>query len=110
MDEEVYLRARSADLNLCRTEGIDATLEQYQLDALVFPNDAGSTIAARAGYPSIAVPLGFTQAAPIRPAPIEPVGVMFTGTAFSEPPLVRIAHAFELATCGRVSPPVCAPH
>ena len=106
MDEAAYLEARALDLRLCRTEGIDATLERHRLDALVFPNDAGSSIAARAGYPSIAVPLGFVQAAEGSPAPIEPEGVMFTGTAFSEPTLVRIAHAFELATRGRVSPPL----
>ena len=110
MHEAAYLNARAEDLRLCRTEGIDATLDRYGLDALVFPHGAGSSIAARAGYPSVAVPLGFVPAAgggpaPTGPrAPIEPRGVMFTGTAFSEPVLVRIAHAFELRTRGRVSP------
>ena len=105
MDEAEYLNARAEDLRLCRTEGIDATLERDRLDALVFPNGSGSSVAARAGYPSVAVPLGFVPAAPGSAAPIEPRGVMFTGTAFSEPTLVRIAHAFELLTRGRVSPP-----
>ena len=105
MAEAVYLNARAEDLRLCRTEGIDATLERHGLDALVFPNGSGSSVGARAGYPSVAVPLGFVPAAAGSPAPIEPRGVMFTGTAFSEPTLVRIAHAFELLTRGRVSPP-----
>ncbi len=106
MDEAAYLDARAEDLRLCRTEGIDATLERHGLDALVFPNGSGSSVAARAGYPSVAVPLGFAPAAAGSAAPIEPRGVMFTGTAFSEPTLVRIAHAFELRTRGRVSPPL----
>lgn len=116
LDEAAYLDARAEDLRLCRTEGIDATLDRHRLDALVFPHAAGSSIAARAGYPSVAVPLGFAPSAGYEgekygsrirgPAPIEPRGVMFTGTAFSEPALVRIAHAFELITGGRVSPPL----
>ena len=106
MEEAAYLDARAKDLRLCRTEGIDATLDRHALDALVFPRDAGSTIAARAGYPSVAVPMGFAPSAVGSSAPIEPRGVMFTGAAFSEPTLVRVAHAFELLTCGRISPPL----
>ena len=109
MDEPEYLNARAEDLRLCRTEGIDATLERHGLDALVFPNGSGSSVAARAGYPSVAVPLGFVPAPDGSAAPIEPRGVMFTGTAFSEPTLVRIAHAFELLTRGRASPTLPAP-
>ena len=51
MDEAAYLNARAEDLRLCRTEGIDATLERHGLDALVFPNGSGSSVGARRRLP-----------------------------------------------------------
>jgi amidase len=91
-----YLLALAEGVRLCRTEGIDATLDRHQLDALLFPGYSGCGMAARAGYPSVAVPIGF--------AGRRPFGVTFTGTAFSEQTLLRIAYAFERATQGRVAP------
>jgi amidase len=49
-----------------------------------------------AGYPAITVPAGFAGDLPI--------GVTFTGRAFTEPLLVSIAFAFEEATHGRRPP------
>jgi amidase len=53
---------------------------------------------AKPGYPSVCVPGGYT-------AEGAPVGVTFTGLAWSEPALIRMAFAFEQAT-GHRKPPV----
>jgi amidase len=68
--------------------GIDTALRQNQLDVIVFPNNLGAMIHAKAGYPSITVPDGYTEEG-------EPVGITFTGAAFSEVTLIKIAEAFE---------------
>jgi amidase len=46
--------------------------------------------AARAGYPLVTVPAGFTFGLP--------VGITFMGLAFSEPKLISLAYSFEQAT------------
>jgi amidase len=52
--------------------------------------------AARAGYPLVTVPAGFTFGLP--------VGITFMGLAFSEPQLIKLAFAFEQATKVRQPP------
>lgn len=83
-----YLRNRAADLKLCKDEGIDATMEEHRLDALLFPADFGARITSRAGYPSIVVPAGYT-------AKGVPFGVTFAARAFEEPMLIKLAYAYE---------------
>src|SRR4051794_1112357 len=101
---------------LARTQGIDATLARYRLDAIVAPTGspawttdlvngdhftgASSTPAAVAGYPSITVPAG--QAFGL------PVGLSFIGAAWSEPRLIALAYAYEQATRHR-RPPTLIP-
>ncbi|MGY3312404.1 Asp-tRNA(Asn)/Glu-tRNA(Gln) amidotransferase A subunit family amidase [Peribacillus simplex] len=55
-------------------QGIDFALKKDDLDAVLFPSYIGSTICAKAGYPSIAVPAGFMKSGgPFRvtmPAPL----------------------------------------
>lgn len=92
-----YLLDLATDIRLCKEEGIDATMREHRLDALLFPADFGSRLAARAGYPSIAVPAGYTAAGP-------PLGVAFTGRAYEEPTLIRLAYAFEQGTMFRRPP------
>ncbi|SEO04036.1 amidase family protein [Paenibacillus sp. OV219] len=92
-----YLRDRATDIRLCKDEGIDATMKKHTLDALLFPADFGSRLAARAGYPSVAVPAGYTAAGP-------PFGVAFTAGAYEEPTLIRLAYAFEQGTKFRRPP------
>jgi amidase len=93
-------------------EGIDAVLEEHQLDALIAPSTHPATMidlvhgeqfpgastgpAAMAGYPMITVPMGHAFGLP--------VGLAFMGTAFSEPMLLRLAYAFEQATRVRRPP------
>ncbi|KAI9437952.1 amidase signature enzyme [Lactarius indigo] len=46
--------------DLGRTRGIDATLAEFKLDAIVLPTDGFTArVAAMAGYPVVTVPLGF---------------------------------------------------
>jgi amidase len=107
-----YLDALQKNHQLARTEGIDATIEKYNLDVLIGPTggpawltdhvngDAfgggSSGAAAVAGYPNITVPAGFVFGLP--------VGISFFGRAWSEPVLIRLAYGFEQATKVRKAP------
>jgi amidase len=112
LTEKAYRVALETDLRLSRKEGIDKTMDRHRLDALVAPTSSpatlidlvngdygvngSSTLPAVAGYPHITVPAGFDFGLP--------VGVSFFGRAWSEPTLIRIAYAYELATRHRRPP------
>jgi amidase len=111
-DQARYQADRSRDLFISRTHGIDEALAASNLDALIFPGPSGADIAARAGYPTVIVPLGFVPNVPAGTAlpagfnaKDQPYGIGFTGTACSEPRLIELAYAFEQATKRRVPPP-----
>jgi amidase len=110
-DRARYEADRAKDIELGGAHGIDAVLTEHGLDALLFPMNRGSNIAARPGYPSVIVPFGFApnDAGPSFPdgfdAQPSPFGVTFVGTACSEPQLIAFAYAFEQATQHRVRPP-----
>lgn len=107
-----YLDALNNNLRLARQEGIDATMDRFQLDALIGPtggpawvtdlvngdNAAGQTssAAAVACYPSVSVPMGYVFGLP--------VGISFFGRAWSEPTLIALAYNFEQATQVRKAP------
>ncbi len=107
-----YVDAVKDLLAIGRTNGIDATMSKYQLDALFAPtggpawvtdlvngdNASGQTsmAAAIARYPSVSVPAGTVFGLP--------VGGSFFGRAWSEPTLIRIAYAFEQASKVRQPP------
>ena len=105
LSEPEYLSARQMDLRASRTLGLDAYMDQHRLDAVLFPGVAGASIAAKAGYPSIQVPAGFVSGVGERETPDYPFGVTFTGRAWSEFILLRLAYAFEQATQLRRPPP-----
>lgn len=105
LKEPEYLSARAMDLKAARTLGLDTYMEENQLDAVLFPGNAGASIAAKAGYPSVLVPAGFTSGVAGKETPDYPIGATFTGRAWSEPTLLRIAYAFEQATLARRMPP-----
>ncbi|HEX7122957.1 MAG TPA: amidase family protein, partial [Gemmatimonadaceae bacterium] len=103
-DRARYEADRRKDVFLSAEHGIDEVMKAHQLDALLFPGVSSANIAARPGYPTITVPFtmlpvgrgsgasAFPPGFNPRPAPY---GVSFTGTACSEPTLIRIAYAFE---------------
>ena len=112
LTDDAYLKALETTQRLARAEGIDATLEKHQLNAIVAPTggpawlvdyvngdcgEGGSwSPAAVAGYPNITVPAGYVSGLP--------VGISFFGAAYSEPVLIRLAYAFEQATKARRQP------
>ncbi|KAF8843435.1 amidase signature enzyme [Paxillus ammoniavirescens] len=109
-EDEQYYEAIKKDYELGRTEGIDATLKEFELDAIVLPSSYGyaTKAAAIAGYPLVSVPLGFhagtVEPTPNPPTPLHneapdlPFGLCFMGTAYSEYRLIGLAYAFEQAT------------
>lgn len=110
-DRARYEADRAKDIELAGAHGIDSAIAEHDLDALLFPMNRGSNVAARPGYPSVIVPFGmvanqpepaFPEGFEARPAPF---GVSFTGLACSEPRLIALAYAFEQATLRRVPPP-----
>ena len=110
LTDQAYLDAK--DRCLKWSKGIDALMDEHQLDAVVAPTggpahtldlivgDRGlggsSTFAAVAGYPNITVPCGDVFGLP--------VAISFFGRAWSEAKLIGIAHAFEQATKARKPP------
>jgi amidase len=113
-DAARYRADREKDLRLSATNGIDATMKKYRLDALLFPGPSSAAIAAKPGYPTVIVPFGLVPNAPMAPAPPfpeafaakpAPFGVSFTGLACGEPRLIEISYAFEQATKRRIPPP-----
>jgi len=112
LTEKAYLDALEKNHQLTRTEGIDALMDKYHLDAIVAPTGGpawltdlvngdhvaggSSNAAAVAGYPNINVTAGLISGLP--------VGISFFGRAWSEPTLIRLAFAFEQTTKARQAP------
>jgi amidase len=105
LSELEYRSARAMDLQYARTRGLDAYMAHHRLDAVVFPGMAGAAIAAKAGYPSVQVPAGFRSGVDDRKTPDFPLGLTFTGRAWSEAKLLRLAYAYEQASMMRRPPP-----
>ena len=105
LSELEYVSARQMDLRASRELGLDAYMDRYRLDAVLFPGVAGAAIAAKAGYPSVQVPAGLVAGVRDKDTPDYPYGATFTGRAWSEPTLLRLAYAFEQATQARRAPP-----
>ncbi|MBV9970734.1 MAG: amidase [Xanthobacteraceae bacterium] len=108
LSEIEYLAGRQMDILATRTLGLDAYMDANRLDAVLFPGRFGSQIPAKAGYPSVQVPGGMVRAVGTD-LPDYPFGVTFTGRAWSEPVLLRLAYAFEQATAARRAPPGMPP-
>ncbi len=112
LTEPAYLDALTACRRMGASEGIDAVMDQFRLDALVAPTGgpawptdhvngdhflgASSAPAAIAGYPIVTVPAGFAFGLPI--------GISFFGRAWSEATLIRLAYAYEQASRARRAP------
>lgn len=112
LTDAAYLAARDKVRRLAGPQGIDAALKAQRLDALVAPAmspawmtdpvngdhflGAGYGPAAAARYPSLTVPMANVHGLP--------VGLVFLGTAWSEPRLIELGYAFEQATHARQPP------
>jgi len=112
LTERAYRDARRKARQLAGPRGIDAALRAQHLDALVAPasgpawrtdvvlgdhfTGAGYGAAAVAGYPSLTVPMGDSHGLPL--------GIVFMGTAWSEPRLIELGYAFEQTTHARRAP------
>jgi amidase len=57
----------------------------------------GTSLPAFAGYPILTVPAGYESGR-------RPFGLTFTGRAYSEPTLLKLAYAYEQATHHRRPP------
>jgi amidase len=104
LSEPEYHVARANDLRASRTLGLDAYMQHHRLDAVLFPYAGGAAIAAKAGYPSVQVPAGLVAG-----NPQVPLGLTFTGRAWSEATLLRLAYAFEQASLASQSRPGLPP-
>lgn len=106
-----YRTTLDEGLPLAREYGIDALLDENELDAVIAPTVAAPTpisptgdsfpgsssqISAIAGYPILNVPAGFVGDLP--------VGISFIGRAFSEPTLLKLGYAFERLNPARRPP------
>jgi amidase len=107
-DRERYEADRAKDIALAATHGIDEVMKTNRLDALLFPGSSGAALAARPGYPSIAIPFAMVPNAGLFPEGFDPkpgpFGITFTGMACSEPRLIELGYAFEQATKRRIPP------
>jgi amidase len=105
LSELEYKSARAMDVRSAATLGLDAYMDAHKLDAVLFPGNAGAAIAAKPGYPSVQVPAGFTAGVAGAETPDYPLGATFTGRAWSEATLLRLAYAYEQASQMRRPPP-----
>lgn len=112
LEEAEYIEARDTIRRLSREEGIDAVMEEKNLDVIIAPTRGPawpidlvhgdrsvggySRLSAVSGYPHITVPAGFVHGLP--------VGISFFGRAWSEPELLAAAFAYEQATMERRPP------
>jgi len=112
LTSQAYIRALRTNHRLSRVEGIDATMRQHRLDAILAPSGGpawlidlvngdhhsggSSSPAAVAGYPNVTVPAGYVNGLP--------VGISFFSRAYQEPMLIKLAFAFEGATKVRRPP------
>ncbi|MBF6025735.1 amidase [Lysobacter niastensis] len=112
LNDPLYRETRSSIRRLAGEQGIDSALQAQQLDALIAPSGpaawkadmtngdpditTGYSAAAVAGYPSLTVPMGEQQGLPL--------GVVFMGSAWSEPRLLELGYAFEQLSKARKPP------
>ncbi|KAK3626192.1 hypothetical protein LTR56_019980 [Elasticomyces elasticus] len=109
-----YLAAISHNAYLGSNATIQGALDLHRLDALVLPTAYSVRPAVYAGYPVIAVPLGYFNASTKvvqaggggdpsvwglnTVAPGIPYGLSFIGPRFGEARIIQYAYAFEQAT------------
>lgn len=100
IDDPWFTQLVSENTSITRDWGIDFIMDEYELDALVAPSSGMPTsldidalrgssakIPSMAGYPSLTLPIGYTDGLP--------AGLHFFGRAFSERTLLNLAYGLE---------------
>ena len=100
IDDPSYVEVTVANQAASRAGGIDAVMDELDLDALIAPTatlavgawersgfGSSSFAASVAGYPSVTLPIGISDGLP--------AGIHFFGRAFSEDVLLGLAYALE---------------
>jgi len=87
LKEKEYLESLLNDRKYSRTEGIDKVIKELELDSIISPANFGAMVPAKAGYPSITVPAGYTDEGPF--------GFTFTHKAGEEMKIISLAELFE---------------
>lgn len=100
IDDPTYLAVTETNTTAMRAHGIDAIMDELELDALIAPTAtlavgawqhsgfaSSSNASSLAGYPSITIPIGTSDSLP--------AGIHFFGRAFSEARLLGLAYALE---------------
>jgi Asp-tRNA(Asn)/Glu-tRNA(Gln) amidotransferase A subunit family amidase len=114
---EQCIRARAQEERF--RAGVRAAFAEYDVDAVIYPSwsnpprlvgdmstpagDNSQYPAPPTGFPALTVPMGFVRDGTL------PAGLQLLGDAWSEPTLIRIAHAYEQATRHRKPPPTAPP-
>ncbi|MEJ7839304.1 MAG: amidase family protein [Thermomicrobiales bacterium] len=111
LDNPDYLALLETHNQLARQDGLDAIMDEAEVDVLIAPSaglpsvisqtgeeysGSSSGFAAYAGYPSLTIPIGDVDGLP--------VGINFFGRAFSEATLLAIANAVEKLAPKRTPP------
>jgi amidase len=94
-DADSYAQTRERDRRMT-TDGLQTALGE--LEALVFPRASGCSWAARAGWPSIVVPAGYTA------NNRRPVGLMLVSRPWTDARLLNLAYAYEQSHPVRKTP------
>ncbi|MDQ3656997.1 MAG: amidase family protein [Chloroflexota bacterium] len=100
IDDPTYIQVTVANQEAIRANGIDAVMDELELDALIAPTAtlaagawersgfmSSSFASSVAGYPSVTLPIGLSDGLP--------GGIHFFGRAFSEDVLLGLAYALE---------------
>ena len=106
LSELEYRSARAMDLQSAKERGLDAYMTRHQLDAVLFPGTRGRGDRGQGGL-SQRPGAGAASSRGVdgKETPDYPLGVTFTGRAWSEATLLRLAYAFEQASKARRPPP-----
>ncbi len=87
MNSSGYIKTLLRDRKYSRDLGIDTVMRENDIDAILFPANYGALISAKAGYPSINVPAGFSKKK-------GPFGITFSGSFLDDEKLYSIADLY----------------
>jgi amidase len=95
-EQAAYRAARARDL-VAATEALEGALSG-RAEAIVFPGIEGSSLAARAGWPSVVLPAGYSA------GHRRPFGVLLVARLWEDARLLELADALERVLPARRAP------